>query len=74
MRRHEKIKLLKDLAQGKISITEAFPPPVVIWFLEGDYYQNASGERLNKKEFAKRKHEGLQIILRPAEGCEPLKD
>lgn len=78
MNRKDKIQLLKDLQQGKISIEDLTQETVVIWYCENGIYSHAfsnNGLKLTEKEFNQyisNRPKQKNLIFRLQEGNEPL--
>jgi hypothetical protein len=55
MNREQKIKLLKGIAKGERSISEALPEKIEVWYVHNDIYQNAeTDEEITGNEYRER--------------------
>jgi hypothetical protein len=80
MNRKDKIKLLKDLQQGKISPEELIPPTTVLWFYEDGIYELFTEKTKLRfteaefKQYTSKRPKQKNLVLAADPGCEPLSD
>ena len=76
--RKDKIQLLNNLKQGKISLHDIIPETEVIWYFGNNVYTSLSEKdnliltEAEFKEYTSRRPKQKNIIFKLAEGCEPI--
>ena len=78
--RKEKINLLNDLRNGKVLLTDMLQETIVLWFYDNGIYSasyNDKSLQLTEAEFQEyisKRSKQTNLIMKPCEGCEPIKE